>query len=41
MGFNNIQCGENSILANDIRISTCAGMNLDYFFTLYEKKNPK
>lgn len=42
MGFNNIQWGENSISAHDIRISTCAGMNLDYFFTLYaKKKNPK
>ena len=43
MGFNTIQWGENSISANDIRISTRAGMNLDYFFTLYakKKKNPK
>ena len=38
MGFNTIQWGENSISANDIRISTHAGMNLDYFFTLYAKK---
>ena len=41
MGFNTIQWGENSISANDIRISTRAGMNLDYFFTLYAKKKKK
>lgn len=42
MGVNAIQWGENSILANE-RISTCAGMNLSYYFTLYakKKKNPK